>query len=200
MQQPVCWKAPRRVHDWPAPCSWSTRRGRSLTCSMSWPSASGIGPRFPTNTCCPRPTGAPCPGLWHPTVCPGASSASSRVSSCRTYLTRLKMPSWPEIALSAALLWLALALVIPKRDWGTLRGRLAATAAGERRHLFGPPLPVSDGVSSTFRRLLLAELPRWLELGVPLWLATLAAEYQGFQQRRLAAAALAATPTGWMWA
>ena len=110
------------------------------------------------------------------------------------------MPSLPEIVFSAVPLWLALALLVPKRDWGTVRARLAATAAGERRHPFGPPLPVRDGVSSRFARRLLAELPRCLELGVPLWLAALAAEYRGCQRRRLAAAAMATSPTGWMWA
>jgi DNA-binding SARP family transcriptional activator len=46
----------------------------------------------------------------------------------------------------------------------------------------------------------LSELPRCVELGVPLWLAALAAERRGYRRRRLAAAEHAASPAGWMWA
>lgn len=110
------------------------------------------------------------------------------------------MPSPSEIVLPALPLWLALVVVMPKRSWGTIRTRLAATAAGERRHPFGPPLPPAERISSRFLRLLVAELPRCLELGVPLWLVTLAAEHRGFRRRRLARAEHAASPAGWMWA
>ncbi len=60
--------------------------------------------------------------------------------------------------------------------------------------------PPAAGISSRFLRLLLAELPRCLELGVPFWLATLAAERRGLRRRQLAAAEHAASPSGWMWA
>lgn len=110
------------------------------------------------------------------------------------------MPSPSEILLSALPVWLALVLLMPKRQWSTIRARLAATARGERHHPFGPPLPPADGISSRFVALLVAELPRCLELGVPLWLATLAAEHRGLRHRRLAAAEHAASPTGRMWA
>ncbi len=110
------------------------------------------------------------------------------------------MPSLSEILLPALPMWLALVLLVPKRPWRTICARLVATAAGERRHPFGPPLLPADGISSRFVRLLVAELPRCLQLGVPLWLATLTAEHRGFRQRRLAAAEHAASPAGWMWA
>jgi hypothetical protein len=109
------------------------------------------------------------------------------------------MPSPSEFIIPALPLWLALVLLVPKRT-GSIRARLRATAAGERRHPFGPPLQPVEGTSSRFLRLLVAELPRCLELGVPLWLATLTAEYRGCQRRRLAAAEHAASPAGWMWA
>ena len=110
------------------------------------------------------------------------------------------MPSVPETVLSVAALWLALALVVPKRNWRTIRLRLQATGNGERRHPFGPPLPSRSDISSRFLRLLAAEAPRCLELGVPLWLAVLHAEYLGLQRRRLAEAEWANSPTGWTWA
>lgn len=109
------------------------------------------------------------------------------------------MPSPAEIVLPALPVWLALVLLLPKRR-GAMRARLRATAAGERRHPFGPPLQAPDGVSSSFVRSLLAELPRCVELGVPLWLAALTAEQRGRRRQRLAAAEHAASPTGWMWA
>src|SRR5262249_39127484 len=109
------------------------------------------------------------------------------------------MPSVSETVLSVAALWLALALVVPKRNWRTIRLRLQATTNGERRHPFGPPLPPRSEVSPRFHRLLAAEAPRCLELGVPLWLAVLRAEYLGSQRRRLAEAEWASSPAGWMW-
>jgi DNA-binding SARP family transcriptional activator len=109
------------------------------------------------------------------------------------------MPSSSEIILPALPVWLALVLLLPKRT-GAVRARLRATAAGERRHPFGPPLQPAERVSSRFARLLLSELPRCVELGVPLWLAALAAERRGHRRRRLAAAEHAASPAGWMWA
>jgi DNA-binding SARP family transcriptional activator len=110
------------------------------------------------------------------------------------------MPPAPETVLSMAALWLAFALVVPKRNWRTIRLRLQATCNGERRHPFGPPLPPRSDVSSKFLRLLAAEAPRCLELGIPLWLAALRAEYLGSQRRRLAEAEWASSPTGWTWA
>jgi DNA-binding SARP family transcriptional activator len=110
------------------------------------------------------------------------------------------MPSPSEILLPALVLWLALVLLVPKRPWSTILARLSAAATGERRHPFGPPLQPAEGIPSRFTRLLVAELPRCVELGVPLWLATLAAEHRGFRRRRLAAAEHAASPAGWMWA
>lgn len=109
------------------------------------------------------------------------------------------MPSPFEILLAALPVWLALVLLLPKRT-GAVRARLLATAAGERGHPFGPPLQPADRVSSWFARLLLSELPRCVELGVPLWLAALAAERRGHRRRRLQAADHAASPAGWMWA
>jgi hypothetical protein len=104
-----------------------------------------------------------------------------------------------EIVLHALPLWLALVLLLPKRT-GAVRARLQTTAAGERRHPFGPPMRPPDWISVRFLRLLVAELPRCLELGVPLWLATLAVERRGLRRRLLAAAEHAASPSGWMWA
>jgi hypothetical protein len=109
------------------------------------------------------------------------------------------MPSPFEIVLPALPVWLALVLLLPKRR-GAVRARLRATAAGERRHPFGPPLQPVERISSRFLRLLVAELPRCPELGVPLWLATLAAEHRGRELRRLATAEHAASPAGLMWA
>ncbi len=109
------------------------------------------------------------------------------------------MPSPGEIVLPALPVWLALVLLLPKRR-GAVLARLRAAAAGERRHPFGPPLQPPDGVSPSFVRSLLAELPRCVELGVPLWLMALAAEQRGRRRRRLEAAEHAASPTGWMWA
>jgi DNA-binding SARP family transcriptional activator len=99
-----------------------------------------------------------------------------------------------------ATLWLVLALVVPKRNWRTIGMRLRSTANGERRHPFGPPRQPQSDVSSGFLRLLASEAPRCLELGVPLWLAVLRAEYLGWQRRRLAEAKWASSPTGWTWA
>src|SRR5215472_9755986 len=110
------------------------------------------------------------------------------------------MLSVPETVLSVATLWLVLALVVPKRSWRTIRMRLRSTANGERRHPFGPPFSMQRDVSSRFLRLLAMEAPRCLELGVPLWLAVLRAEYLGWQRRQLAEAEWAASPTGWTWA
>jgi DNA-binding SARP family transcriptional activator len=110
------------------------------------------------------------------------------------------VPSLPETILSAAALWLALILFVPKRNWRTVRMRLQATGSGERRHPFGPPLAPASDVSSRFLRLLASEAPRCLELGVPLWLATLHAEYVGWQRRRLDEARWASSPAGWIWA
>ncbi|TMC10376.1 MAG: hypothetical protein E6J41_08320 [Chloroflexi bacterium] len=110
------------------------------------------------------------------------------------------MPSLADALLSAAVLWLALALVVPKRNWRTVRIRLQAAARGERRHPFGPALTPPDGVSPRFLRLLASEAPRCLELGVPLWLATLRVEYLGWQRRRLARERWATSPAGWTWA
>ncbi len=110
------------------------------------------------------------------------------------------MPSVPETVLSVAALWLAFALLVPKRNWRTIRLRLQTTASGGRRHPFGPPLPPRSDVSSRFLRLLASEAPRCLELGVPLWLAVRRAEYLGSQRRRLAEAECASSPAGWMWA
>src|SRR5262249_12060585 len=97
-------------------------------------------------------------------------------------------------------LWLALVLLVPKRSWRTVPARLRATAAGKRRHPFGPPFPLSASVRSRLLRLLLAEAPRCLELGIPRWLAPLRAEHIGAQHRRLAEARWVASPSGWMWA
>jgi DNA-binding SARP family transcriptional activator len=97
------------------------------------------------------------------------------------------------------MLWLALVLLVPKRSWRTLVVRLRATADGERRHPFGPPLTPPGDVSSRFLRLLASEAPRWLDLGVPLWLATLRAEHRGSQRRRLAEARWTNSPAGWTW-
>ncbi len=111
------------------------------------------------------------------------------------------MPSLAEALASAAVLWLALGLALPKRSWGTMRIRLLAAAAGERRHAFGPPFEADVDVSPAgFRHILAAEVPRCLELGVPLWLATLRAEYVGWQRRRSARVRWASSPAGWIWA
>lgn len=109
------------------------------------------------------------------------------------------MPSPSEVVLHALPIWLALVLLVPKRQWTSIRARLAATAAGERRHPFGPPLQPAEEISSRSMRLFAAELPRCLELGVPVWLATLVAEHRGFTRRRLAAVEHAASPAGWIW-
>jgi hypothetical protein len=110
------------------------------------------------------------------------------------------VPSLPDALLSAAALWTALVLIVPKREWRMVRVRLQATVRGERRHPFGPPRTPPDGVSSRFLRLLASEAPRCLELGVPLWLATLRAEYLGWQRRRLARERWTSSPAGWLWA
>lgn len=101
---------------------------------------------------------------------------------------------------SALALWLALVLLVPKRDWRTIRSRLRATALGGRHHPFAPPPAPRREVRSPLAKLLIAEIPRCLELGVPLWLAALVAEERGRQRRRLAVAEWASSPAGWMWA
>src|SRR5262249_6679289 len=110
------------------------------------------------------------------------------------------MLSVPETVLSVATLWLVLALVVPKRSWRTIRIRLRSTANCERRHPFGPPSSMQCDVSSRFLRLLAMEAPRCLELGVPLWLAVLRAEYLGWRRRESAEAEWTSSPTGWTWA
>jgi DNA-binding SARP family transcriptional activator len=110
------------------------------------------------------------------------------------------MPSPADSVLSAAILWLALVLIVPKRSWGAVRARLRAAASGQRRHVFGPPsLPRTD-LSSRFLTALVSEAPRCLELGVPLCVTVLAAEHAGAERRKLAEARWVGSPTGWIWA
>ncbi len=70
------------------------------------------------------------------------------------------MPSPAESLASAAVLWLALALVLPKRGWGTMRRRLRAAGLWRARHAFGPPVLAAGDVSPAgFSRILAAEVP-----------------------------------------
>ena len=43
----------------------------------------------------------------------------------------------PELLPWALALWLALALLVPKRSWQEVPARLRLVAAGQRRHLYG---------------------------------------------------------------
>ena len=95
-------------------------------------------------------------------------------------------------------LWVMLALLLPKRDWRTLLIRVRAVAAGRRLHTFGPPRLAHPGNASgsDLWRLLRAEAPRVLELGVPAWLATLFAEKRGTVRRRAEGARWRRMPAG----
>jgi hypothetical protein len=105
---------------------------------------------------------------------------------------------WLETVSSILILWLALVLVVPKRDCRTIPARLRATAAGERYYLFGPPDLRRWGKGDFWDRLS-AEVPRCLELGVPLWLVALKVEELSRRRRIECEAAWANSPLGWMW-
>ena len=80
------------------------------------------------------------------------------------------------------------ALLLPKSDWGYIPARLSATARGERRYLFGPPSgrgALSSDFIERWFQLVRRELPRALELGIPLHLLAVAVEARGAERRRL---------------
>ena len=101
-------------------------------------------------------------------------------------------------SLWALALWVMVALLLPKRDWRTLGVRIRVVAAGRRLHTFGAPRLAHPGNASgsDLWRLLRAEAPRLLELGVPAWLASVFAEKRGTVRRRAEEARWRRTPAG----
>ena len=90
-------------------------------------------------------------------------------------------------------------LLLPKPDWKSIPARLRATARGERRHLFGPPSgrgAFSPDYIERWFQLVRREVPRALELGIPLQVLAVAVEARGAERRRLAGDQWAATRAG----
>ena len=106
----------------------------------------------------------------------------------------------PELVDSiwALAIWAFALLLLPKRDLSTLAVRIRAVSAGRRFHAVGPPrLAHSKQVSEIpFGPLLVAEAPRILELGVPLWIVSLLAEVLGTARRHEERARSSLTPAG----
>jgi DNA-binding SARP family transcriptional activator len=87
----------------------------------------------------------------------------------------------PVLAMLAAVL-----LLLPKRDMKGIAARLRATAQGERDYVFGPPAglgPLSVDFVERWLQLVRRELPRAVELGVPLHVLAVLIEARGAERR-----------------
>src|SRR2546427_12667782 len=85
------------------------------------------------------------------------------------------------LALLAAVL-----LLLPKREWRTIPPRVRATARGDRHPLFGPQAglgPLSSDFIERWLQLVRRELPRAVELGVPLHVLAVLVEARGARRR-----------------
>jgi DNA-binding SARP family transcriptional activator len=87
--------------------------------------------------------------------------------------------------LSLFLLWLLFLLLVPKREWDTIRERLRQTKLGDRAYLFGTPALFGPGRLAAA----LGEALRFVETGIPLYLLARWAEANGRHRRALAAMA-----------
>src|SRR5258708_4158205 len=108
----------------------------------------------------------------------------------------------PEAAaLSALGLWLCAMLLLPKRGWRLVPRQLRLVLAGRRAHVLGPPGRTfhGGGVLGRMVGLAAADAIRVLELGVPLYLAALAAEALGRQRRQLLESRWRESPQGLFW-
>ena len=93
----------------------------------------------------------------------------------------------PGLLVAALAGWTVLLLLLPKRGWRSIADRLRAAASGERSYVFGPPARTGGLESDYFERLLQLvrrELGRAVELGLPVYVAALAAELRGQSRRR----------------
>jgi hypothetical protein len=80
-----------------------------------------------------------------------------------------------------------------------MRSRLRAVLAGERHHLLGPPTgrgPLAQAFLDRWPQLIRRELPRVLELGIPLHIVAMLAEQRGARRRREREAAWRESPAG----
>ena len=94
----------------------------------------------------------------------------------------------PGLLVAVLAVWTALLLFLPKRGWRSIPDRLRAAASGERSYVFGPPARTGGLESDYFERLLQLvrrELGRAVELGLPVYVAALAAaEFRKGRERR----------------
>src|SRR5437588_2333913 len=119
------------------------------------------------------PTPTACLGRW-PSIRPPPATFQRPRARCSltTFNRRPSMP--PEVIrlLEALTLAVVVVLILPKRDWNSLAPRFRDLTAGRRVWIFEPPGRHSATLVGQSR----AELPRLLELGVPVFAAARMAE------------------------
>jgi hypothetical protein len=109
------------------------------------------------------------------------------------------MPPDPADLVPLAALAVTAALLLPKRRWRTVPRRLRAMARGDRDHLFGPAArggALVEHPAVRWWQLVRRELPRAIELGLPLHAVALLAELRAADRRRERDAAWQASPSG----
>src|SRR5262245_822954 len=108
------------------------------------------------------------------------------------------LPDLDAVASSSVLFVLGL-LLLPKREWRSIPRRLRAAARDERDHVFGPPPWLGPPPRDAARRwlwLMGRELPRAVELGIPLHALAVLAETRGAERRLAREEAWPETRTG----